>query len=172
MAQGATSHTQNDAIGKTRPLGPLSDLVSVQLRRVDILLTRGFAVASMETNLRSGAISCLGLIVGNPGISQNELAQQTGTDKSNIVSLANTLEQLGWAERVRDQNDRRRHGLFATPEGEAALNQLALQIKAVEDALLAQISPQELEALCHLLERMHASCVDVIYHTGNVAEPR
>nr|ALG05352.2 MarR family transcriptional regulator [uncultured bacterium 5H7] len=103
--------------------------------------------------------------MGNPGISQNELARLTGTDKSNIVPLANTLEERGWAKRMQDPLDRRRYNLFATPEGIAALERLAKQIKAVEDGLLADIPAGELSLLCNLLERMHKSCVAAIYRS-------
>ncbi len=171
MTKGRLEHRQPIGAEEPKSLGPLSDLVSTQLRRVDILLTRGFAIAETKTNLRSGAMSCLGLIVGNPGISQNELARLTGTDKSNIVPLANTLEERGWAKRTPDPRDRRKYALFATPEGIEALDRLAGQIKAVEDDLLSAISAEELALLCNLLERMHKSCVDAIYRARNGSKP-
>lgn len=163
MPKGKLEHRQPAGAEDTRSLGPLSDLVSTQLRRVDILLTRGFAITETKKNLRSGAMSCLGLIVGNPGISQNDLARLTGTDKSNIVPLANTLEERGWAKRTQDPQDRRKYALFATPEGIAALDLLAKQIKAVEDSMLADVSAEELALLSILLRRMHNSCVASIH---------
>jgi DNA-binding MarR family transcriptional regulator len=161
MTKEKMYHRQPSVHPFKNKLGPLSELVSVQLRRVDILLTRGFAAA--EANLTSGLIGCLGLIIGNPGISQNELAQLTGVDKSYIVTVANSLEELGWAKRTRAPDDHRRYALFATPDGEQALSQIAAQIKEVEDTLLAKIPADELRYLCDLLERMHQSCMSVIY---------
>ena len=156
MAKTSVFHRQTLVLRESRSLGPLSELLAVQLRRVDIMLTRGFA---RETDLPAGVISCLGLIVGNPGISQNELARVLGVDKSIIVALMHELERLGWARRMRSETDRRFHALQATSEGKAELERLAGRVKQFEDQLLSDIPPSELDHLRDLLDRMYASCV-------------
>ena len=142
----------------------MTDLLTVRLRRVDIFLTRGFANA---TDLPSGVISSLGLIIGNPGISQNELAQTLGVDKSIIVTLMHELERRGWARRTVSTKDRRRYELRATEQGEAELARLARDVKKFEDRLLALVPAEELNYMRDLLDRMHASCVQVIEQEGS-----
>lgn len=152
-------HTQPILTNGAMHLGPLSELLSVRLRGVDIFLTRGFSLATAKWNVRSGLISCLGLIVGNPGISQTELAQPTGTDKSVIVSIVDTLEERGWAKRIRSETDRRRHALYATPDGEKTLSEMVADIRNVEATLMAQIPKEQLDQLSEILCRMHESCI-------------
>ena len=151
-------------------MGPLSDLVGVRLRRVDTLLTGAFATAM--ASLRSGGIASLGLIVGNPGISQNEIAKQTGTDKSIIVSIIDQLEELGWAVRTPSATDKRRHALYPTKLGQAELDRIGADINAKEQALLADVSPEDLQDLFAILDRMHASCQRVLKTLHSVTPPR
>ena len=144
-------------------IGPLSELVGVRMRSVDILLTRCFDPA--ETQLRSGHISSLALIVGNPGISQAELAQRSGTDKSIVVAIVNALEEKGWATRTLAA-DRRRHALHATPKGRAELDRIVERARASEARMLAAMAPAEIAFLGYLLDKMHASCMDAILPLG------
>ncbi|WP_334184649.1 MarR family winged helix-turn-helix transcriptional regulator [Novosphingobium sp.] len=141
-------------------IGPLSDLISIRLRRVDILLTRAFHDA--EPNMRSGVVSTLALIASNPGISQKEIAQISGTDKSNVVPLVNALEEKGWAERRRSEDDGRRYCLYATAAGEAEINRIADCIHASERLMLAGVSEKDIEDLEAILNRMHDACLDVL----------
>lgn len=158
MARREFQHRQ-PVPSRTSSIGPLSDLISIRMRSVDILLTRCFAQA--ETQLRPGLISALGLIVGNPGISQAELALRSGTDKSIVVGIVNTLEEKGWATRTLAA-DRRRHALHATAAGRAELDRIVDQARASEASMLAAMAPEELAFLRYLLDKMHASCMDVL----------
>ncbi|MFT3968522.1 MAG: MarR family transcriptional regulator [Sphingobium sp.] len=143
-------------------LGPLSGLLSVKLRQVDIILTRCLTELSASLGLRPHTLSSLGIIIGNPGMSQNELTLHSGTDKSTIVAIVDRLEELGWACRRRSATDRRKHSLFATEEGEAALRRIAAEVKRGEDQLLRGMAPDELDALVALLDKMRRSCVDAM----------
>lgn len=158
MARKEMQHRQPVPL-RNPSIGPLSELISIRMRRVDILLTRCFAEA--EAQLRPGLIAALGLIVGNPGISQAELALRSGTDKSIVVGIVNTLEERGWATR-KLASDRRRHALHITPAGRAELDRIVEQARASEATMLAAIAPEELAFLRYLLDKMHASCMDAL----------
>ncbi|HEX7874312.1 MAG TPA: MarR family transcriptional regulator [Sphingobium sp.] len=158
-------HTLPTLTGGAKDIGPLADLVSVQLRRVDVLLTRGFFAVAKAMNVRSSLIACLGLIAANPGISQQEIALQIGSDKSIITSLVADLEERGWAERKRAARDNRRYELKATLEGEAMLAEFARHIRDIETTMLADIAPEELQTLAALLQRMHQSCMTALSET-------
>ncbi|MCE7796688.1 MarR family winged helix-turn-helix transcriptional regulator [Sphingobium sufflavum] len=149
-------------INEAEGIGVLDGLASVQLRRVDTLLLRGFAHVSKAMHLRPGMISCLGLIVAHPGISQKDIAARTGRDKSIIVSLIDSLEERGWATRTRSKVDHRRYELRPTAEGERRLEELARDIRELEGGMLAGVTPQDLEQLFHLLQKMHHSCVSFL----------
>lgn len=140
-------------------IGRIENLITSQLRRVDILLMRAFHEATEEANLKDGVISSLALIASNPGISQNDISRQIGMDKSAIVMIVDTLEELGWAVRVRHKEDRRRHALHATPEGIAHLDKLIDAVEAIEADMLAMVSAEDLETLRAILGRIYLSCI-------------
>jgi DNA-binding MarR family transcriptional regulator len=153
---------QLERVKDSRSLGPLDQLISVRLSRVQIRLRRGFAAATAGNSLRRGTISSLGLIAANPGISQKELTEHTVIDKSGMVAIVDSLEKLGWAVRKPSKSDRRRHALFVTPQGLAQLEILAAAVRKVEAEMLAKISPEELEYLRGLLDRMYLSCMSYV----------
>src|ERR1700678_3389747 len=74
---------------------------------------------------------------------QHELAEAFCMDANNVVLLLNELEQLGYATRLRDPEDRRRHVVQLTPAGRAALSDAERAQRAVEDELLAALDPDE-----------------------------
>lgn len=161
----AKSTTEADKRGQPqaaagRSVGPLGELMTVRLRRVDVLLSRAFATVTSGRGLRSGMISSLALIVANPGISQNEISQFSGVDKSAIVGIVNRFEELGWVVRKRSEADKRRHELTATPAGEAELAEIVRMIREVEARLLAEVSSEDLDEVSVLLGRMYDSCLN------------
>lgn len=145
--------------GDSVNLGRLGEFVGFRLRRVQNQLSRDFASATADRNLRSGLFSSLALIQANPGISQNALSKETALDKSVIVTIVDELERRGWATRERSKTDRRRHALFITGDGESYLNELFAILEHTEDSVLHQLSRAELHMLHELLDRMYSACV-------------
>lgn len=144
--------------GEELKLGRLGDFVGFRLRRIQNRLSRSFAAATADQNLRSGLFSSLALIAANPGISQNELSKNVGLDKSVTVTIVDELERRGWATRERSKKDRRRHALFITESGHKELNHLFDILETTEDGVLHQLSPAELQLLMELLDRMYLAC--------------
>ena len=157
MAKTSASVRPNVGEGRLT-IGRLGNLITAELRRVDILLAGAFREATEQANLRDGVISSLALIANNPGISQNDISRQIDMDKSVVVAVIDTLEDLGWAIRVKSKEDRRRHALHATPEGIAHLDQLATAVEEIEADMLALVSSEDLETLRAILRRIYLSC--------------
>jgi DNA-binding MarR family transcriptional regulator len=84
---------------------------------------------------------------------QQELADAFCMDANNVVLLLNELEQLGFATRLRDPHDRRRHLVQLTPTGLEALGQAERAQGAIEDDILAALSDEERATLHGLLTR-------------------
>ena len=145
--------------GQGMSLGRLGEFLGFRLRRVQNQLSRDFATATAHHNLRSGLFSSLALISANPGVSQNELSREVGLDKSVTVTIVDELESRGWATRERSKSDRRRHALFATPAGEAKLEELFGVLEQTENEALHQLSPAELHLLHALLDRIYIAFV-------------
>jgi len=84
---------------------------------------------------------------------QQELADAFCMDANNVVLLLNELEQLGFATRLRDPHDRRRHLVQLTPPGLKALGRAERAQEAIEDEVLAALTDAERGTLHELLTR-------------------
>lgn len=84
---------------------------------------------------------------------QHELAEAFCMDANNVVLLLNELEQLGYATRLRDPSDRRRHLVQLTPKGARALLRAERAQEAIEDDVLRALDGEERATLWHLLTR-------------------
>src|SRR5262249_59565323 len=74
-------------------------------------------------------------------------------DANNVVLLLNELEELGYAARLRDPHDRRRHLVQLTSAGRAALARSERAQGEIEDDVLQALDPDERATLRALLAR-------------------
>jgi DNA-binding MarR family transcriptional regulator len=84
---------------------------------------------------------------------QQALADAFCMDANNVVLLLNELEELGYATRLRDPEDRRRHLVRLTDTGRAALARTERAQGAIEDQVLGALEPAERTTLKQLLSR-------------------
>jgi DNA-binding MarR family transcriptional regulator len=139
-------------------LGKLGNFIGFRLRRIQNQLSSAFTTASVEHGLRPGEFSALAIISANPGLSQAKLAREVGLDKSAAVAVVDDLERLGFAERRRSPGDRRRHALYTTAAGEAALGKMFARLQSVEQDVLNVLGPRDLQVLSAMLDRVYDSC--------------
>ncbi|MEZ0065994.1 DNA-binding MarR family transcriptional regulator [Streptacidiphilus sp. MAP12-20] len=83
--------------------------------------------------------------------SQQELAARLGVAPSLVVTLADQLEALGAVQRTRDVNDRRRQVLTLTEVGRALLARCEAVARALDEELLADLTPRQRAALAEAL---------------------
>src|SRR5260370_19380423 len=74
---------------------------------------------------------------------QQDLADAFCMDANNVVLLLNELEQLGYASRLRDPEDRRRHLVQLTSSGRSALDRTEAAQAAIDDEVLQALDPEE-----------------------------
>src|SRR4051794_6251789 len=84
---------------------------------------------------------------------QQDLCETLMLDANNCVLLLNELETAGWAERRRDPEDRRRHVVVITDEGQEALARARSAQETLEDDMLAALDQEEREQLRTLLRK-------------------
>jgi DNA-binding MarR family transcriptional regulator len=84
---------------------------------------------------------------------QQDLADAFCMDANNVVLLLNELEQLGYATRLRDPHDRRRHVVQLTGAGRTALARSERAQGAIEDEVLQALDASERRTLQKLLSR-------------------
>ncbi|MDO8379642.1 MarR family winged helix-turn-helix transcriptional regulator [Phenylobacterium sp.] len=139
-------------------LGVLKDVIGFRIRRIQNHLSRSFIDRINRKEVRPGVFSALALIAANPGLSQTTLAREIGFDKATVVALLDSLERLGWAERQRSTEDRRRHSLYVTPVGEKALEDLR-EVAVINEAKIhVALSKDERAQLFGLLDKLYVAC--------------
>jgi DNA-binding MarR family transcriptional regulator len=84
-------------------------------------------------------------------VGQTELGQMLGTDPSILVTMLNPLESDGLIARQRDPDDRRRHLVSLTTNGERHLTRATEAQHAAEDALFVGLEDEQREQLRQLL---------------------
>lgn len=103
--------------------------------------------------------SSLEVMRANPGISQSELSQEVGLDKSAMVSMVDDLEKRDWVRRTRSAVDRRRYELTVTAKGGAALDAMFVELGSTEDIALAALTDEEREIVSAALDKVYRAYV-------------
>jgi DNA-binding MarR family transcriptional regulator len=114
------------------------------------LVTDGFAgVGAKGYHYR-----LLSSLVADGPASQAALGRRTGIYLSDLVGALNDLEAAGFVQRSPDPEDRRRNVVAVTAAGRDRAGELAERVAAIQDELLAPLSPAEGEQLTGLLRRL------------------
>lgn len=158
MAQTTTKDIETRHSDTLEP-GLIKGFLGPKLRVFWNLLSARSVAALEPFGLRIGAFSTLALISANPGCSQIELARALGMDKSAVVAIIDELEAKGLAKRLRSTQDRRRHALSLSAQGETTLSQMHKHLSKVGLPIREALSPQEMEQLLSLMERAHQALV-------------
>jgi DNA-binding MarR family transcriptional regulator len=87
-------------------------------------------------------------------ISQQVLAEQLHLEKSTVSRLIKHLEQRGWVKRVRDLHDTRMFRLHLSAEGHTQALRLARILAERHQRILAELKPDEQEALAYGLSAL------------------
>lgn len=135
-------------MGGKRPYAPgtlvlLTRLAKQAYRRSD----------ERELGLHLRHLVALSYMRDHEACPQQDLADAFCMDANNVVLLLNELEALGYASRLRDPCDRRRHLVQLTQAGTDALAHAETAEGATEDTIFAALSDAERATLHELLSR-------------------
>ena len=132
--------------------GPLPGLLGYALRRAQVTVFADFARAVPE--LTPGQFGVLTLIEQNAGLSQSELGEALGVDRSTVVATLDRLQGRGLLARAPSPSDRRAHALELTAEGRALLSDAARRVSGHEARITGGLSAAERRELMALLARL------------------
>jgi DNA-binding MarR family transcriptional regulator len=107
-------------------------------------------------NLRLPHYGVLSVLCDDGPASQREVADRLHLDASDLVGIVDGLEAGGYLTRVRDEADRRRYILTATPAGRDVLAEVERHSRDTRARFLAPLSEAERATLTDLLARLHA----------------
>lgn len=88
--------------------------------------------------------------------SQKEISERLGIDASDLVALLDDLEKAGFANRKRDERDRRRYAVMITPAGEKALRHRLSDVERLNEEMLETLTESERAELHRLLLKVFA----------------
>lgn len=129
--------------------------------------TNRFADRVGELGLQPPQVGVLRMIDGEPGLSQQALAEKLGILPSRIVAIVDSLEQARLVERRRHPSDRRIYALHLTEAGHERLGQVREVVDAHDRDLLAVLSATERQQLGALLGKVvHANGLTPGVHPG------
>lgn len=89
-------------------------------------------------------------------LSQAELGRRLGLDRKDVNGVLDRLQHSRHVNREADAEDRRRNIVNLTPSGRRHLNELEHELDAVQEKLLAPLTPAERGQLVQLLQRLLA----------------
>jgi DNA-binding MarR family transcriptional regulator len=119
-------------------------------------LARELRRESHALGVTGGQVSLLIQIHKHRGIGVRGLASLERISPASMSAYVDRLERAGLVERTPDTNDRRRHGLSLTAEGERVLRSVKSRRTAWLAARLHRLSPEELAALDAAVEPLLA----------------
>lgn len=137
--------------------GDLEGLVGYNLKRAYVILSTDFRRALGEDGFAPRVFSALSLIVEYPDITQSDLARKLGIERSGLVAIIDELEDRGFVLRQPVPGDRRVQALSPTEAGKTAYFSAREVVLAHEKELLSHLSPEEIETLIGLLQKIRAT---------------
>ena len=125
-----------------------------RIRKIDRDTQRFVARALGNTHLSLSDYDMIHTVQHRPGITQEELRRKYAQDKSTIARRAAKLEAQGYLERRPHPEDKRRKQLFITEKGRAVRNAKVDAETFYFEWLTAELTGEELAALCPVLDRI------------------
>ena len=114
----------------------LSDSPSHLLRRAQQYVSESFLKTSLADSVTLRQTVVLAAVAESEGLSQTELVQATGVDRSTLAEMIGRMEKKGLVVRSAAERDGRAKSVFLTAAGRAALAEAIPAIIAVDQALL------------------------------------
>jgi DNA-binding MarR family transcriptional regulator len=135
-------------------MGILPELIGYHLRRAQVAVFQNFVQAMAGVEVTPGQFGVLQVIARNPGLSQTELGNAIGIDRSTVVAVIDKLEGRDFVVRAPSPTDRRSYALRLSECGARLLDDLERRVRAHEEAIAQGLSPAERRMLIGLLTRL------------------
>tara|TARA_B100001146_G_C16168211_1_gene428814 strand:- start:845 stop:1294 length:450 start_codon:yes stop_codon:yes gene_type:complete len=127
------------------------------ISQVDRLCTKRFVQNSHKVGLdiSQDQWMVLGPIWKNEGISQKDISEYCGKDKTSVTRIIDTLEKKNIVVRVPDQLDNRVKRVVLSNKGKELFLNVMPVIEQTRDELRSGISDKEIESLKTVLTKLY-----------------
>lgn len=144
-AKGATDEIDYDE---------LPNYIGYLLRRAQAAIFRDFERSLGDIGLTPGAFGLLLLIRANPGITQMDLANAFGIDKSTLTPVLNRLEGDGLVRREQLAHDRRYNALFFEETKQDFFERARIRVREFEQTVADRLTSEEQSELVRLIGKV------------------
>ena len=103
----------------------------------------------------------LGPVWKNDGISQKDISEYCGKDKTSVTKIIDTLEKKNLVVRVTDQLDHRVKRVVLSQKGRELFLSALPVMAQTRDELRSGISDKEIEALKRILNKIYNNLNDI-----------
>ena len=135
----------------------LRQLTGYRLQRATGVSMMRYKAVFAEYGLRRTTFSCLSLIVETPGLKQSQLGHTLAIERPNLVKIVEDLTQAGLVQRKTSATDSRAYALFPTTAGAALFREALAAVRALDDAITAGLSEEEVSVLRAALAKVEAN---------------
>ena len=102
-----------------------------------------FQTQMAHGDLTPRQVAVLTTVAQNEGLSQTDLVESTGIDRSTLADIVRRLKKKGILERRRTKEDGRTYAVTLTDEGRRVLRTIEPLAKRVDEAILADLPPKD-----------------------------
>lgn len=127
------------------------------LRRASQAADYLFSTEVDDREITSRQFVVLQAIAAGDGVSQTDIVDRTGIDRSTIADVVMRLQKKGHVVRKRSKEDARAYSVRLTDAGRAALDISMRAAKRVDSRLGAKLSGQKREELLEILRSIAAN---------------
>lgn len=115
------------------------------IRRLHQIATQVFTqhCQAADFDLTPVQYAAMQALRAKPGIDQAQVAALIGYDRATIGGVIDRLQQKGYVTRVVSPKDRRAREVRLSEAGAAALEALSPLVRALQDEILKNLSPEE-----------------------------
>lgn len=114
-----------------------------------------FAERFKDLGISAGQFPYLLVVCDNPGLTQDEIAAKTRTDKSTVAKMVGQLEKTGFLRRKENPDDGRSRCVFPTARGLETYPAIAKEKEAWHALLLENFTETEKLVLDILLQKLN-----------------
>jgi DNA-binding MarR family transcriptional regulator len=139
--------------------GELGKFPGYLLARLGEASRRRFHKALEPEGLHPRHFGVMTMLAAHPGMSQQQLHEQTGIDPSSMVAVIDELQARGLAERRPDPQDRRARQVFLTEQGLLTLERIRGLAANLQREFFGALTAEERKTLHALLRKLAGSGV-------------
>lgn len=106
-------------------------------------------------NLTNNDIYYLDIINKSEGITLSELAQETSVSKSAITQNINRYIELGYVDKIQNENDRRNYNLIISSTTKNYFDETAKEEQKIYEKYLSILTKDEKRSLLEILSKIN-----------------